>query len=145
MVVEELTLESVAVGGQPLLRPFVERLRLRELLAEALGPVDRRLQLDPVDSLLLLVRNFALSRHPLYGVPDWVRQFDPAQVDLEPEQLRLVNDDRLGRALDRLFADLRRHRLLDRAAEVKTFWDPLSDVQRLVLELLEIPTSEYGQ
>lgn len=42
MAVEELTLESVVVGGQPLLRPFLERLQLRELLAEALGPVDRR-------------------------------------------------------------------------------------------------------
>lgn len=100
---EELALESVTVGGQPLLRPFIERLRLRPLLGEALGPVDRRLKLDSVDSALLLVRNFALSRHPLYGVPAWLRQFDPAQVELTTEQMQLVNDDRLGRALDRLF------------------------------------------
>jgi len=82
----------------------MERLRLRPLLADALGPVDRRLKLDPVDGLLLLVRNFALCRHPLYGVPEWVRSFEPAQLDLDPQLVHLVNDDRLGRALDRLFA-----------------------------------------
>ena len=104
MAVEALALESLGIGGHPLLRPFIERLRLRELLTDALGPMDGRLKLDPVDGLLLLVRNFALCRHPLHGVPEWVRTFDPAQVDLEPELVHLVNDDRLGRALDRLFA-----------------------------------------
>lgn len=43
-----------------------------------------------------------------------------------------------------LFAPLRRHRLFDGTEEVKTFWDPLNDVQHLVLELLQIPTAEYG-
>lgn len=104
MTADGLTLESLSIGAQPLIKPFLERLRLRELLADALGPMDRRLQLDPVDSLLLLVRNFALCRHPLYGVPEWVRSFDPAQLELAPGLVRLVNDDRLGRALDRLFA-----------------------------------------
>jgi len=104
MTADALTLESLGVGGHPLIQPFLKRLRLRELLTDALGPVDQRLKLDPVDSLLLLVRNVTLCRHPLYGVPEWVGSFDPAQLDLEPELVRLVNDDRLGRALDRLFA-----------------------------------------
>lgn len=108
MRTDELKLESRYLGGHPLIRPFVERLRLREHLTEALGPPERRLKLDPVDSALLLIRNFVLSRHPLYGVPDWVRQFDPSQLDLDDTLLQLVNDDRLGRTLDRLFgADLR--------------------------------------
>ena len=66
--------------------------------------MDRRVKLIPVDSLLLLVRNFTLCRHPLYGVPEWARSFDPGHLDLDPELVALVNDDRLGRALDRLFA-----------------------------------------
>jgi len=105
---EALSLESLSLGGQPLLGPFLQRLRLRSFLDEALGPPDSRAKLPPVDSALLLVRNFALCRHPLYGVPAWTRRFDPAQLELDPEQLRLVNDDRLGRTLDRLFeSDLR--------------------------------------
>lgn len=108
MRTDKLKLESRYLGGHPLIRPFMERLRLREHLSGALGSPDRRLKLDPVDSALLLVRNFVLSRHPLYGVPEWARQFEPGQLDLDDKLLELVNDDRLGRTLDRLFqADLR--------------------------------------
>ena len=105
---DELALESLCVGGQPLIGPFLKRLRVRHFLAEALGPPDSRAKLPPLDSAMLLLRNFTLSRHPLYGVPEWVRRFDPGLLDLDKDQIRLVNDDRLGRALDKLFkADLR--------------------------------------
>lgn len=96
------------MGAHPILQPLLKRLRLRALFARALGPPDRRSKLAPVDCALLLVRNFVLSRHPLYGVPEWVRQFDPAQLELEAELLRFVNDDRLGRVLDKLFMADRR-------------------------------------
>ena len=103
-----LGLESLYVGGQPLVDPYLGRLRIRQFLADALGPADPRAKLAPVDTAMLLVRNVLLSRHPLYGVPEWVRRFDPPQLGLEASQLRLVNDDRLGRMLDKLFVADRR-------------------------------------
>jgi transposase len=98
-----LSLESVEVGAQPVLQWFLDRLDLRALLAEAVGRTDPRLRLPHLDSALLLVRNLTLSRHPLYGVPAWARRFAPARLELSAAQLALVNDDRLGRTLDRLF------------------------------------------
>ncbi len=101
-------LESLYLGAQPLIQPFFERLRLRTFFQEALGKPDGRLRVSHVDAALLLVRNFTLSRHPLYGVPDWACRFDPAQLELDAQQLKFLNDDRLGRTLDKLFeADLR--------------------------------------
>ena len=44
-----------------------------------------------------------------------------------------------------LFEPLRRHRLFEKGRPIKTFWDELSEVQRLVLDLLEVPASTYGQ
>jgi transposase len=105
---ETLNLESRSVAALPLLQPLLERLRLRAFLEEACGRPDPRLRVPHADCALLLVRNFTLSRHPLYGVGDWARPFDPHHLGLSSRQLRLVNDDRLGRTLDRLFkADLR--------------------------------------
>jgi transposase len=98
-----LTLESFEVGAQPVLQSFLERIGLRALIKEALGKADPRLRLSYADSTLLLVRNFALSRHPLYGVPEWARRFAPERLELSAAQLDLLNDDRLGRTLDRLF------------------------------------------
>ena len=105
---DDLALESLHLGGLPIIQPFLERLRVRAFLDELLGTPDSRLKLPPVDSAMLLVRNFTLSRHPLYGVPEWTRQFDPEQLELEADQVRLLNDDRLGRTLDKLFLADRR-------------------------------------
>jgi len=44
-----------------------------------------------------------------------------------------------------LFGSLRQHRFFENGQLIKTFWDELTDVQRLVLELLEITPSAYGQ
>jgi len=43
-----------------------------------------------------------------------------------------------------LFANLRRHRLLDGDQHVKTFWDPITEAQRTVLHLLDVPVSQFG-
>ena len=44
-----------------------------------------------------------------------------------------------------LLQNLRRHRLFHNGQPVKTFWDELTDVQRLVLDLLGISAAVYGQ
>lgn len=98
-----LALESLEVGAHPLIGALLERLQLRELLQRALPTSSRRMKLAAVDSALVMIRNFALCRHPLYGVPEWVRRFVPSELGLEREQVQLVNDDRLGRTLDKLF------------------------------------------
>jgi len=105
---DDLSLDSLYVGGQPLITPYLERLRVREFLSEALGPPDPRAKLAPVDTAILLLRNIILSRHPLYGVASWLRRFDPLQLGVDAACLRLVNDDRLGRTLDKLFMADRR-------------------------------------
>lgn len=104
----DLALQSLHLGALPIIQPFLERLRVRAFLDELLGTPDSRLKLPPVHSAMLLVRNFTLSRHPLYGVPEWTRQFDPERLELKADQVRLINDDRLGRTLDKLFLSDRR-------------------------------------
>lgn len=100
---KDLALESLDVGGHPLIEPFFERLKLREFFEEALGKPDARLKIPHADVALLLIRNIVLSRHPLYRMPEWLRRFDPGHLGLEVEQLEAINDDRLARTLDKLF------------------------------------------
>ena len=100
---DSLTLESFEVGAQPVLQAVLDRVGLRALFEEAFGTSDPRARLSPVESALLLLRNVVLSRHPLYGVPQWARRFAPDRLELTAEQIKLLNDDRLGRTLDKLF------------------------------------------
>lgn len=108
MADDDLTLESLNVGALPIVRPILERLRVGELLATAFGKADLRLQLALPDTAMVIIQNIVLSRHPLYGVPEWVRRHVPERLGLEPGQIGLINDDRLGRVLDRLFEADRR-------------------------------------
>jgi transposase len=96
-------LRSYQVGALPLINRLLDRMRLREILSEHLPADDPRLELSTVSSLLVLVRNVLLSRQPVYGVAEWAAGFAPDLFDLWPEDVARLHDDRLGRALDRLF------------------------------------------
>jgi hypothetical protein len=50
----------------------------------------------------VLVRNLCLEREPLYGLAAWAAGFQPLLVGLAPGEAALLNDDRVGRALDGL-------------------------------------------
>jgi len=107
-LLEALSLESLQVGAHPFIEPLLERLRLREFSRQAPSSPDPRVKLAAVASALVRVRNFTLWRHPLYEISESARGTVPAQRGLEPEQIELINNDRLGRTLDRLFVADRR-------------------------------------
>jgi transposase len=44
-----------------------------------------------------------MSREPLYGVGEWAARHDPDVIGLSETQIASLNDDRVGRCLDRLF------------------------------------------
>ena len=61
------------------------------------------MEIPTTTGLLLLLRNLLLSREPIYGVGEWAERYAPDLLGLSSGQLNHLNDDRLGRCLDRLF------------------------------------------
>lgn len=96
-------LRSRTLGALPLVNHFLDRLQLDALLARYLPHGDRRLRLPPATALALLLRNIVIGRAPVYALEEWAAAFDPAQLRLTPAQMSVLNDDRVGRALDELF------------------------------------------
>jgi transposase len=78
-------------------------MRLEELLRQHLPPDDPRCTLPTSHVLLVLVQNVLLSREPVYAVGEWAARFAPDLFDLWIHQVSLLQDDRLGRCLTRLF------------------------------------------
>jgi transposase len=97
------TLDSRKVGALPILDRFFHALRLDEALRHRLPREDRRHRVSNTTALLLLARNLLVSRAPLYGVGEWAARHEPALLGLTESQLAALNDDRVGRALDKLF------------------------------------------
>ena len=98
-----LTLHSRRLGAVPILDRFLARLRLDASLRDHLPREDRRARIPGATVLLVLVRNLLISREPLYGVGEWAAKHDPVLFGVTAEQLPALNDDRVGRCLDRLF------------------------------------------
>ncbi|MCA1699299.1 MAG: IS1634 family transposase, partial [Actinobacteria bacterium] len=49
------------------------------------------------------MRNLCVAREPLYGLAGWAAGFEPGLLGLRSGEAGLLNDDRVGRALDALF------------------------------------------
>jgi transposase len=97
------TLTSLRVAALPVLDRLVARLRLDQFLRDHLPREDSRSRVPTATALLLLLKNLLISREPLYGVGEWAARYVPGLLGLTPAQLPSLNDDRVGRCLDRLF------------------------------------------
>jgi len=95
--------ESRTWGALPLVNAFMGRLQLDEILGGYLPCRDRRQKLPPARAIGLLVRNLVISRRPLYALSEWAGPREPALLGLTVPQMEMLNDDRVGRALDHLF------------------------------------------
>ena len=93
MQAENLRLHAVRVGALPILNCMIERMGLAEELALALNGSGY------AEVLLALIKNILVERNALYAVGEWAAFYDAGLVASGK-----IGDDRLGRALDRLFA-----------------------------------------
>ncbi len=97
------TLASRRLGAVPLVAHFARRIGLPGLLDRWVPPDDARLALDPATVLGVMVANLCIDHRPLYALGEWAAAYEPALLGLAAGQADLLNDDRAGRMLDRLF------------------------------------------
>jgi transposase len=99
----EQTLHSYSVGALPIINRLLDRIDLKRKLEDHLRRDGPRMEIPTSSGVLLLVRNCLVSREPIYGVGEWASFFAPDLLGLTRGQVALLNDDRAGRWLDRLF------------------------------------------
>jgi hypothetical protein len=96
-------LVSDKLGGLPIVEHFLGRVGLDERLGRYLPRNDRRLRLAPGQVVGVVVRNIICRHRPLYAIGEWAAPFTPTLLGLEEGDAAYLNDDRVGRALDKLF------------------------------------------
>lgn len=94
---------TLRLGALPLVNHFLDRAGVPALLARYLPVDDARYRLAPATAIGLVVRNLLIGREPLYGLSEWAARYEPSALGLAGDELELLNDDRVGRALERLF------------------------------------------
>lgn len=96
-------LASQALGALPIVNRFLDRLGLEAILERHLPDGDARVLMAVARTIRVLVMNLCVEREPLYGIAEWAGRCDATALSLEPGELELLCDDRVGRALDQLF------------------------------------------
>jgi transposase len=99
----QFTLRSQRLGCLPLVNFFLTRMGLADHLRKYLPADDARLRLAPAAVITVLVRNIVAGHRPVYALGEWAARYDPTVLGLAPGEAELLNDDRVGRTLDRLF------------------------------------------
>ena len=100
---QRFELSSQVLGALPIVSHFLSRLGLEATLERYLPSGDVRVLMAAARTIRVLILNLCLEREPLYGIGEWVERFDPPALGVESEEVALLCDDRVGRALDQLF------------------------------------------
>lgn len=97
------TLRTERLGPLPLVNHFIDRMGLGALLEKHVPTTDRRCRLSHAQALGVLVRSIVVEREPIYRAQETVHGFAAGLFGVADDELESLSDDRLGRALDRLF------------------------------------------
>ena len=101
--VDSLEIMSETLDAIPIINHFIDRLDLDEMLKRAMPYADISNHIMPYLSIGILLRNIITGRLPVYGYNEWVVRFAPQLFNLNHGQVKSINDDRIGRALEKLY------------------------------------------
>jgi len=91
------------VGELPIIRHIVNQLGLREILSRHIKSHANE-TIPAADTVMMLLYNITCERRPLYELKEWSGRVDPGVFgDLSVPLGGTMNDDRFGRALDKLY------------------------------------------
>ena len=95
-------LKRYNISGIPLIKSVSAMLGLKEIFSKHIPSYGNE-RVPACDTLLLLIWNITLGRQPLYELSQWIDDIDPKCHGLDRQAADALNDDRFGRALDKLY------------------------------------------
>lgn len=90
------------VGELPILRACAERLGFRSIISRYLSSHGNE-KIAAVDSLMVMVYNIACGRQPVYELEHWATRMGRRVLPSNGAGMNMLNDDRFGRVLDKLY------------------------------------------
>ncbi len=96
------SLKRFTVSELPLIYSTAKRLKIPDTLNTYISRYGNE-KINWVETLLLLIGNITSGRKPLYKLSQWVETIHPNILGTKPLDPVIFNDDRFGRALDKLY------------------------------------------
>jgi transposase len=98
-----LGIRTERLGPLPLINHFLARMGLFELLEQHVATTDGRSTVSHAQALGVLLRSIIVEREPIYRQQESTTGFAAGLFGIDAAQAQRLSDDRIGRALDRLF------------------------------------------
>jgi hypothetical protein len=111
----DIDLMTEKVSALPIINSYLERLDISGLMS---GRMESSSHMPVHSCLMVLIRNIMMEREPVYGISEWTSRFAPSLLCFTPDQVNLINDDRIGRNLDMLYDSDRGSMLADLAVRI---------------------------
>jgi transposase len=99
----DFSLKTERLGPLPLVNHFIDRMGLAALFDKYVPTTDPRCRVSHAEALGVLLRSIVVEREPIYRAQETVHGFATGLFGVAGGNLKSLSDDRLGRALDRLF------------------------------------------
>ncbi len=94
-------IKRLQVGGLPVISSIIEKLELKRILSKYLK-LHGNAKISTVDSLMIVLYSVVTGRRPLYELNDWLSNIHPQCFGFEEFEMDIFNDDRFGRALEKV-------------------------------------------
>jgi transposase len=115
---QELDIKAIRLGAIPIVNKYMDSLCIDTLFKDVV-PEDPRDKIPVWKTLGIILRNIILERYPLYQIGEWALDRNLLN-DLQKDSM---TDDRIGRALDRLFRSDRATLLTKLVLKAMTTYD----------------------
>lgn len=96
-------LKKSVLGPHPIIQTYLKKLRIEEVIGSFIEQ-DHRQKLGVEKTLCVLIHNILTSPMPLYEISDWIAPLDEESLGLDSGEASLIQDDRVGNALDMFYA-----------------------------------------
>ena len=90
------------IQSHPIIQTYIQKLKIPELIASYIQQ-DHRIKLPIEQTLCVLIHNILTTPMPMYEIADWLAPLDANGLGLDPSQTQLIQDDRVGQALERFY------------------------------------------
>jgi len=91
------------IGAHPVIQFFMDRLQINEIIGSYVKQ-DKRLKLSTEKTLSVLIHNILTTPLPMYEITDWLKPLDEEKLGIDSEESSLINDDRVGKALEGFYS-----------------------------------------
>jgi len=104
MNLSDTSLRTVRLGPLPIINHYLKKLGVESLVAAVMPTRDKRVSISYAKVLGVLLRSVLVERQAIYRLQESVRMFGAKDYGLDEGDVERLSDDRVGRALDRLFS-----------------------------------------